>query len=1226
MRSSVVIILVLLIICPCHSMAQDINEQDFTCYTLKDGLSSDNITSIAQDSTGYIWAGSSIGLNRYNGSRFVQFHGNDDSLSLPAEHISKLIWLDNQRMAVITAKGLHVFNTVTSETRDIIIPYKVKKYQHKFNAVMSVKSYENGDIIILTRSGLYHYDKNGGLTYRYDHYPDDKVSDYLVFGGGNLLQLDDHRFLIPSFLGLHLYNAAKREVKKLEPADCPLLAELIPYQRSQSKILQQKKGCFFVALPGGDSLLYVNLPANRKTVIPLPINLNENNNYGWRLNLFSVNDTVFYLTGHSSGFYKMILNPKTGATRFFPDMYFSSYLCNGLLKDKNGYLWIATNKGLLRQGNSKAYLQQVTIPASLDSIFPNITIGNIHAVGDKLYVGCRGNGGLLVYDRKSLRFIRRLSFKKYYKHADNIISLAAVNDHTLLVGTIGPLFRLDLLTWQETKITLEKWNADLNWIANLWKDSKGNIWVSSDNNIYKYDPVTQKFNLITKKWLFPSIMTTPAWSIVEDRAGNIWMANEGLCRYNTVLNAFDLAIDSFPYIKMPDSRVGAIAGLQNDLWINIMNNGLANYDIETGKMRHFTTNDGLPGNNIQTMKKIGDKLWFTSSYDIACMDLRTLRVTTFGKEDNFPELPVTNGSVFFYDTVNRILYITFAKTIVRFRPDIIFHSTPTPHFFIESIAIGNQKSIFLPPAAITTSWDENEIRVTIGSVNFLNSNSQRFAYRLLKKGSTNWQQLGIQNTFSIANLSPGLHKIQVKLFSLSNRWPEQVKEFTIEVLPSLWTTTWFRVLMIIFLAGIIYSLLKWRTDVIKKKERDEVQVQQLKAEEYKNRLELEQISHYFSSSLAGKNNIDDILWDVTQNLIRQMGYVDCMIYLWNGDRTKMIQKAAYGPKGSLEALKSQVFDVAPGQGVVGYVMNTKEPVLIPDTRRDSRYRVDEMHRLSEICVPILHNGELLGVIDSEHHELNYFKERDLKILMTIATLTGNKLKQLESEQSLQMKQEELMTINEQLAEAQLSALQTQMNPHFIFNALNGIKRMILTDDANNASRYLSKFAHMIRLTLNQSRELFATLRENIDYLESYLEMEKLRFDGSFNYCIQIDENLENEDILVPTLMIQPLVENAIWHGLMNIEGEKQLNIIFSRQGDTFICTIEDNGIGIRQSGKLKEGNFSNYQSVGLDNLRNRMSIINKKYQMDCALNIIDRSENGSNSSGAIATLSFKIID
>ena len=127
-----------------------------------------------------------------------------------------------------------------------------------------------------------------------------------------------------------------------------------------------------------------------------------------------------------------------------------------------------------------------------------------------------------------------------------------------------------------------------------------------------------------------------------------------------------------------------------------------------------------------------------------------------------------------------------------------------------------------------------------------------------------------------------------------------------------------------------------------------------------------------------------------------MNYEDCMIYLWNEDKTKMVQKAAYGLKGKPEYISEQLFDVTRA-GVVGYVMETMQPVLIKDTRTDKRYRVDEAFRLSEVCVPIIHDNELLGVIDSEHQRADYFTERDIKILTTIATLIGNKLKQLESE-------------------------------------------------------------------------------------------------------------------------------------------------------------------------------------------------------------------------------------
>jgi LytS/YehU family sensor histidine kinase len=425
---------------------------------------------------------------------------------------------------------------------------------------------------------------------------------------------------------------------------------------------------------------------------------------------------------------------------------------------------------------------------------------------------------------------------------------------------------------------------------------------------------------------------------------------------------------------------------------------------------------------------------------------------------------------------------------------------------------------------------------------------------------------------------------------------------------------------------LVYLLIKWRTSLARKKEMVKTHIEKLKADDYKNQFELEQVTNYFSSSLAGKNSEEEVLWNVTQQLIGRLNYVDCMIYLWNDDKTKMVQKAAYGPKGKPELISSQVFDVLPGQGVVGHVIDTCQPVLIQDTRTDPRYRVDEEFRLSEVCVPIIHNDELMGIIDSEHYLPNYFTERDIKILTTIATLIGNKLKQLESEKTLDEKHKELVSINEQLAEARLSALQAQMNPHFVFNALNSIKRMILDCDNERASRYLSKFAAMIRMTLNHSKEIFVTLDENIEYLRAYLEMEQLRFDDSFSFKIATSDNIEAGETSIPSMMIQPLVENAIWHGLMQAGPDKRILIGFAQTDNKITCTVEDNGIGIRQAEKQKEKNKSPHKSVGLENLQKRIKIMNDKYDMDCRLVITDLGENDKTGSGTRVVLQFNLIN
>jgi LytS/YehU family sensor histidine kinase len=349
-----------------------------------------------------------------------------------------------------------------------------------------------------------------------------------------------------------------------------------------------------------------------------------------------------------------------------------------------------------------------------------------------------------------------------------------------------------------------------------------------------------------------------------------------------------------------------------------------------------------------------------------------------------------------------------------------------------------------------------------------------------------------------------------------------------------------------------------------------------------------------------------------------------MIYLWNEDKTRMIQKASYGPKGDPKSIFNKVFDVLPGQGIVGYVTQTKEPLIVKDTKKDARYRMDDIRRLSELCVPIIHNGELIGIIDSEHSEENHFKERDIKILTTIATLMINKIKQIESEQSLEIRRREIIVLNQQLAEAQLSALQTQMNPHFIFNSLNSIKCMILQNEQQKASRYLSKFANMIRTTLDQSKQAFTTLNENMEHLGHYLAMEKLRIGDSFTYRITADDDIDKEDTLVPTMMIQPLAENAIWHGLIPKQGKKKLWIHFSRLGETISCTVEDNGIGIKRSEQLKRVNRPLHKSVGLSNLRNRIKLMNEKYNTDFTLKIIDLEDFNSDKTGCCAVLSFNI--
>jgi ligand-binding sensor domain-containing protein len=209
-----------------------------------------------------------------------------------------------------------------------------------------------------------------------------------------------------------------------------------------------------------------------------------------------------------------------------------------------------------------------------------------------------------------------------------------------------------------------------------------------------------------------------------------------------------------------------------------------------------------------------------------------------------------------------------------------------------------------------------------------------------------------------------------------------------------------------------------------------------------------------------------------------------------------------------------------------------------------------------------------------------------------------------------------------LAQTEMKALHTQMNPHFIFNCLNSIKKMILDNENGKASRYLSKFAQLIRITLNQSSKSFISLHNTIDYLQRYLEMEQVRT-NTFRYTIETDNELNPEDIYMPPMLIQPLIENAIWHGELPEHEILDINIRFHKQEYKLLCIVEDNGIGIEASLKKKEDTTLSHHSLGIANIRQRIQVLNEKYNLHSTLNIEDKSAL-SLGNGTISTLILPI--
>jgi len=205
-------------------------------------------------------------------------------------------------------------------------------------------------------------------------------------------------------------------------------------------------------------------------------------------------------------------------------------------------------------------------------------------------------------------------------------------------------------------------------------------------------------------------------------------------------------------------------------------------------------------------------------------------------------------------------------------------------------------------------------------------------------------------------------------------------------------------------------------------------------------------------------------------------------------------------------------------------------------------------------------------------------------------------------------------------------LRSQMNPHFLFNSLNSIKLYIINNDKKNAVHYLNKFSKLIRRILEGSSLRETALAEELETVELYLNIENIRFSNSISYSITIEDGIDPERIKIPSLVLQPFLENAIWHGLSAKEGKKKLWLNISKKDNMHInISIIDNGVGRAASEKIKEKRVLKRNSVGIHNTKERLANFAKDYQYGFDVEIIDLYDDEGNAKGTKVILEIPTI-
>ncbi|WP_345248113.1 sensor histidine kinase [Nibrella saemangeumensis] len=221
-------------------------------------------------------------------------------------------------------------------------------------------------------------------------------------------------------------------------------------------------------------------------------------------------------------------------------------------------------------------------------------------------------------------------------------------------------------------------------------------------------------------------------------------------------------------------------------------------------------------------------------------------------------------------------------------------------------------------------------------------------------------------------------------------------------------------------------------------------------------------------------------------------------------------------------------------------------------------------------------------------------QREMEVLTTAHELEEQRVSQLRSD------------FERRVAEAEMTGLRSQMNPHFIFNCLNSIKLYAIENDSEKASDYLTKFSRLIRLVLENSRSERVTLRNELDMLQLYADMETMRFKQKLSFFVEVEPDVDVGFVEIPPLLLQPYVENAIWHGLMHKPEGGTVRVRASQSQENLLqLTITDDGVGRTRAAELKSKSASHRKSFGMKMTSERIALVNQLYQTHTQVEIQD---------------------
>ncbi len=998
-------------------LVQTVNAQQqayFNNLTEKDGLSNNTVTCFYKDKTGYIWIGTESGLNLYNGNSWKIYK---PSLN-KKNYLSNSFITDVEQDAkgniwVCTRKGLNRID-VAADTTEVFLPGD----STNDNCIPSDfiwDAYPDNDTSIWIAADAKELCRYNPVEKRFHYY------DFTKYFGKNNFEAHSgyhsiFRILPKSATELWLATTdgifgfnKQTGIFKLQAAISLSYITFFYFDaRFNTLFCADQENKLYCFDPSKKEMTVVSLKKSEHTgkFIP-PYSQDEQLLFvpaKEGLAAINENNEVLYFLAGIAGKENDLLPGKV----------------NCIYKDRQHITWVGTMKGVSKFIPVLNNNLHLSFPNNL-SVQPDLTLKNFmyHPSADEWLIASWKDNAIFMVDNKS-GIISNLQKPAAYRY-DTSYAFYSRNADSIFMLSNGSLLTYNYKFNKWKKIILPSpYNKTI--VTSMAIDDTGNYWITNiRNELFVYTPTTRKIWVPLKD----DIGLHATRCLVADAQNNcMWIGTSGfgLIRYNFYNKKFDFietnntsktALHSYIINEIiPDGK--------GNIWVATFEGGLAKYQTSLNPDKGVTNYDilsGLPDDNVYGVvldEKEG--AWFTTINGIGHIAADGTWKGLYNQQTGLPYSKFQQSIAVLPD--GKIATVT-ENNFICFNPSVISTSYNYPVtidaiFVNDTITVANDTS----GRRQKFGYTKNAFTFNFSVLDFISPGAVEYYY-MLEGLEKDWVFAGKQHSIRYSKLPPGEYTFKVKAKRENGGFYPQQASFPFYIMPPFWQTWWFKALLFLLTAGLIYWLVKRRIKAI---------------------------------------------WQVAE-----------------------------------------------------------------------------------------------------------------------------------------MKQK--------IAETEMMALRAQMNPHFIFNCLNSIDNLIQVDEKEKATLYLAKFARLIRSILENSKDNAVPCWKDMETLKLYIELEELRCDKKFRYKINIADEILNGDYKVPPLVIQPFVENAIHHGLLNkIDTDKKLTIdVFA--GENCICyRIEDNGVGRAKAAVYKEINRLSHESMGMQITNDRINLFNQG--KNSAVKITDLLDDG----------------